>query len=97
MLTHRRVSNEKIRAPEAAFHADPLSGALGRGFSTTFYDDSAGVGITSYAWTFGDGGTSTAQNPGHTYTATGTYTVTLTVTNAAGSDIETKASYITVT
>ena len=83
--------------PEAAFHADPVSGALGRGFSTTFYDDSAGIGITSYAWTFGDGGTSTAQNPGHTYTAAGSYTVTLTVTNAAGSDIETKAAYITVT
>lgn len=83
--------------PEAAFHAEPVSGALGRGFSTTFYDDSAGIGITSYAWTFGDGGTSTAQNPGHTYTAAGSYTVTLTVTNAAGSDIETKTNYITVT
>jgi PKD repeat protein len=37
--------------------------------------------ITSYAWTFGDGVTSTAQNPSHTYTAGGTFTVTLTVTD----------------
>lgn len=34
---------------------------------------------TSYAWNFGDGTTSTAANPTHTYTASGTYNVTLTV------------------
>jgi hypothetical protein len=32
--------------------------------------------IASYAWTFGDGGTSTVQNPSHTYAAGGTLTVT---------------------
>ncbi len=37
--------------------------------------------IASYAWTFGDGGTATTQNPSHPYTAGGTYTVTLTVTD----------------
>ncbi len=41
-------------------------------------------------WTFGDGGTSTLQNPSHTYAAAGTYTVTLTAANAGGSDTETK-------
>ncbi len=41
---------------------------------------------TSYDWNFGDGGTSTDQNPVHTYAAGGTYTVTLIVTNACGSD-----------
>ncbi len=41
---------------------------------------------TSYAWTFGDGGTSTAANPSHTYAANGTYNVCLTATNAAGSN-----------
>jgi PKD repeat protein len=37
--------------------------------------------IASYAWTFGDGGTSTAANPSHTYTSAGTYTARLTVTD----------------
>ncbi|RKZ10997.1 hypothetical protein DRQ50_14090, partial [bacterium] len=48
-------------------------------------------------WTFGDGGTSTAQNPSHTYNAAGTYNVGLTATNAQGSDTATKNGYITVT
>ena len=39
---------------------------------------------------------STAKNPSHIYAAAGSYTVKLTATNAAGSDIETKTNYITV-
>lgn len=45
--------------------------------------DSGGT-ITSYAWNFGDSGTSTATNPSHTYAAAGTYSVTLTVTDSNG-------------
>jgi PKD repeat protein len=41
--------------------------------------------ITAYSWTFGDGGTSTAQNPSHSYAAGGTYTVKLTVTDNRGA------------
>ncbi len=37
--------------------------------------------ITSWAWNFGDGNTSTQQNPTHTYTSPGTYNVTLTINN----------------
>src|SRR3989442_835927 len=41
--------------------------------------------IASYSWTFGDGGTSTTQNPSHTYGAGGSYTVTLRVTDNQGA------------
>ncbi len=50
--------------------------------------------ITAHLWAFGDGGTSTATNPSHTYTTPGTYTVALTVTTADGVDTESKANYI---
>jgi PKD repeat protein len=35
-------------------------------------------GSVTYAWTFGDGGTSSQQNPPHTYTSAGTFTWTMT-------------------
>jgi len=41
---------------------------------------------TAWLWTFGDGTTSTAQNPNHCYPAAGTYAVTLQATNAAGAN-----------
>jgi serine protease len=46
--------------------------------------DSDGT-IVSWSWDFGDGATSTAQNPSHTYAADGTYTVNLTVTDDDGA------------
>lgn len=55
------------------------------------------TGAVSYAWTFGDGGTSNVANPSHTYTTTGFYTVTLTVTSANGcTETITKPGYISV-
>lgn len=43
---------------------------------------------TQWSWDFGDGGTSTQQNPSHTYAANGTYNVCLTATNAGGSSLQ---------
>ncbi len=40
--------------------------------------------VTSWAWSFGDGGTSTLQNPTHTYPGIGTYTASLTITDING-------------
>jgi PKD repeat protein len=50
---------------------------------------------SGWAWDFGDGNTSTEQNPTNTYTAAGTYTVCLVVTNPCSAD--TSCSSITVT
>ena len=51
----------------------------------TFNNTSVGgSGVLTYAWNFGDGNTSTATSPSHTYNAAGSYTTTLTTTNSAG-------------
>ena len=78
----------------ARFTASPTSGPAP--LTVAFTDTSTG-GATSWSWTFGDGGTSTLQNPEHTYMAPGMYTVSLTVAKAGVSDIETKMDYIAVT
>jgi len=51
---------------------------------------------TSWSWNFGDGNTSTLQNPTNTYLFPGTYTVTLTATNSGGSNLITQSNLITV-
>lgn len=57
----------------------------------TFSANVRGTAPLTYQWNFGDGNTSTAPSPTHTYQnrAGDTYTVTLTVSNEAGSDTET--------
>lgn len=56
------------------------------GLPVQFTDSSeAGTGsLANWLWDFGDGETSTQQNPQHTYSDTGTYNVTLIVTNSEG-------------
>ena len=48
--------------------------------------DNLSSGADSYEWDFGDGNTSTEENPVHTYTDGGDYTVSLKATNEGGSD-----------
>ncbi len=79
--------------PTAAFSGSPTSGTAP--LAVQFTDQSAGS-PTSWSWSFGDGGSSTAQNPSHTFTGVGTYSVSLTVSNADGSDSLTRSGYITV-
>ena len=73
----------KERKPVAVFTADPTSGTAP--LTVTFKNQSRGV-ITSFRWTFGDGGTCSARNPIYTYNDPGCYIVTLTVTGPGGSD-----------
>jgi PKD repeat protein len=80
-------------APVAAFISNLTSGS--QPLAVQFVDSSANS-PTAWAWSFGDGGTSTAQNPVHTYTSTGMYTVTLSAVNSAGSSTVSKDGYITV-
>jgi PKD repeat protein len=80
--------------PVANFNGSPTNGITP--LTVNFTDTSTGS-PTSWAWTFGDGGTSGAQNPSHVYTIAGTYSVTLTATNSLGSNTITKSNYITAT
>ena len=78
--------------PVANFSGTPTTGTAP--LHVSFTDSSTGD-IESLSWSFGDGGTSTAQNPTHTYDDPGTYNVSLTVTGSGGSDTEIKSTYIT--
>ncbi|RNI12942.1 PKD domain-containing protein [Methanohalophilus sp. RSK] len=51
---------------------------------------------TQWLWDFGDGNTSTEQNPTHTYTNYGNYNVSLTAINDVADDTETKIDYIAI-
>ena len=79
--------------PLADFSAFPTSGL--DSVVVAFQDSSQG-GATSWSWDFGDGETSTDQNPQHTYRAPGTYTVGLTVGAPGGSDTIEKLDLIEV-
>ncbi|MES2766409.1 MAG: PKD domain-containing protein [Bacteroidota bacterium] len=85
-------SNCSISAPIANFSGTPVSGCSP--LTVQFTDGSGGA--TSWSWTFGNGATSTQQNPTVTYQNPGTYSVTLVVTNTSGSNMLTKTNYITV-
>ena len=71
----------------ASFAFSPTTPIVGQ--AVQFTDTSTG-GPTSWQWTFGDGSTSTAQNPSHAFTTSGAKTVSLTVVNNSGSNTSTR-------
>ena len=73
--------------PIAKFTANITNGTAP--LSIQFNDNSTG-NITSYNWNFGDGSTSTQENPTHTYTTPGTYNVTEIVTALGGNNTYTQ-------
>lgn len=72
--------------PVANFNFSPASPTAGEivSFDASGSNDADGS-ISSYAWTFGDGGTGSGQFATHSYPASGTYSVTLTVTDNGGA------------
>lgn len=79
--------------PTASFTASTTEICVGE--SVSFNDFSTGS-PTSWSWDFGDGATSTAQSPTHTYSSAGQYTIALTVSNAEGSDTDQQNALVTV-
>lgn len=80
-----------VNGPNTDFTADVTTGAPP--LTVHFTDLSQNDPIAWY-WDFGDGGTSTQQNPTHTYTVVGQYNVTLQSKNAYGMGNNEKYGYI---
>ena len=89
------VSKPTNQHPVASLSANNISGTVPLSVSFTGSGTDNDGYITSYSWNFGDGSSSSQQNPSHTYNTAGTYTVSLTVTDNQGGT-ETKTLTITV-
>jgi len=83
-------------SPTVDFIATPTSGV--EPLQVSFTDTSSSYdGIVGWTWDFGDGQTSTGQNPTHVYEQNGIYTVSLTVVEGDGdSAVKTREAYIAV-
>jgi PKD repeat protein len=86
-----QILSSRLR-PQASFTSSPVL------LSVTFTDTSIARdgAIVSWAWNFGDGTTSTSQNPTKSYATGGTYAVSLSVVDANGKSDSTTAN-VTVT
>ena len=83
-----------ISKPKADLYGIPTSGCIP--LLVNFHDTSSSMDqIVSWEWDFGDGNTSTFQNPSNTYTNLGEYTVSLIITTLNGcKDTIVKTNYI---
>lgn len=79
-----------MKRPIAEFNIQSTDGCLYKFLDLSYYEPK------EWTWNFGDGSTSTLQNPQHAYVKPGTYTVTLSVKNAAGGGLRTRTQTIVV-
>ncbi len=83
-----------VSQPKAKFNTLDTIGCPNS--NVRFINQSTGSNL-SYVWNFGDGTTSTLQNPIHKFLSNGSYTITLVVTSPLGcTDSMTRTSYISV-
>ncbi len=80
-------------APVASFTATLTTGNAP---FIVYFTDTSSNNPTNWLWDFGDGTTSSLQNPQHKYSTPGTYTVRLNASNDVDYDIEEKSNYIIV-
>ena len=78
-----RVGNP-VDPPVASFHLNPASPVIMSSTALSFDGDCGGT--CQWSWDFGDGGTSTLENPTHTWNVPAAVTVTLSVSNEGGND-----------
>jgi PKD repeat protein len=82
---YRAITGNDTKAPPVVVVGAAYTGSKGVPvqFDASGSYDPNGRAVT-FAWSFGDGGTSTAASPTHTYLRAGTYTVSVTVKDASG-------------
>ena len=78
-------------APQASFSMNKTTAEVGEEITFTNTSQNA----ESFSWDFGDGSTTTQENPTHSFSSKGSYTITLTVTGAGGSSTTSKTIEIT--
>lgn len=78
---------------DANFTGGPTSGLAPLNVN---FNDLSTNNPSSWLWDFGDGNSSSAQNPSHTYYTPGTYSVTLTTSSGGVSNTKTRTDYISV-
>lgn len=88
------VSAVVAQVPIANFSANPYSVYVGQ---AVVFSDLSQNAPTSWTWSFGDGKTSSVQNPTNTYSSAGVFSVSLMASNSTGSDTKTMNNLITVT
>ncbi|WP_261788813.1 DUF3344 domain-containing protein [Methanosarcina siciliae] len=91
--TETKTEYINVTGTSVSFTSDTTSGTFP--LTIQFTDQSTGS-PTAWHWDFGDGETSTNQNPSHTYLSAGKYDVNLTVTGSEGTDSLVKEDYISV-
>jgi len=91
-----QVSVTGVVGPTAEFTGSPQTPLLNQ--AVQFSDLSMpGTGtISSWLWDFGDGSTSSLQNPSHMYSMSAAFSVYLVVTTEFGTDDEVKLNFINV-
>ena len=92
-LAERLINAAWPSIPSAGFSSNAT---VGKSPLAVNFTDRSTNSPTSWLWEFGDGSTSTEQNPSHTYTAARLYTVNLTAYNSDGNSTITKSGYIEV-
>lgn len=90
----KSISVQSFDPPQADFFAFPTT--ISAGENVDFTNESSRNPV-AYHWSFGNGDSSSIANPFQAYEKPGFYTVSLTASNPAGSDTETKTSFIEVT
>jgi len=89
-----KAFTSRSEAAEAAFTANVTSGPVPL---TVGFIDASTLSPTAWYWDFGDGNTSTARFPAHSYTGAGKYNVTLHVENEYGNSTIEKTEWVRVT